>query len=201
MNDAVCPYCRAPLGDDPANRTICPACGTPHHTDCFQENGGCTVFGCSAAPPAEPKVSIGTGELHAQVQSPPPLPPMYRMPPPPPASLPNNSPIMTPPLFSSLGYGVPARVAAPAMYPVRAIDPLSTDAEISTRSRTAFLVLGALLGWAGAHSFYAGSTKKGLLQLGITVFTLGMAAVMVWIWAIIDICTITTDCEGVPFRD
>ena len=58
-----------------------------------------------------------------------------------------------------------------------------------------------LLGAFGAHSFYAGSTKKGLLQLGITVLTLGMAGVMVWIWAVIDICTISTDNDGIPFRN
>jgi len=30
--------------------TVCPECGIPHHTDCWNENGGCTVWGCRAAP-------------------------------------------------------------------------------------------------------------------------------------------------------
>jgi TM2 domain-containing membrane protein YozV len=70
----------------------------------------------------------------------------------------------------------------------------------SSKSRTSFLLLGVLLGGFGAHSFYAGSTKKGFIQLGITALTLGFAGLMVWIWAIIDVCTITTDHEGLPFR-
>jgi TM2 domain-containing membrane protein YozV len=72
---------------------------------------------------------------------------------------------------------------------------------ISTKSRTSFLLLGVLLGSFGAHSFYAGSKKKGFTQLGITTLTLGFAGLMVWIWAIIDVCTITTDHDGLPFRN
>jgi len=53
----ICPYCRTPV-DDAANRHDCAGCGTPHHADCYAENGGCTVFGCSQAPADEPKVSI-----------------------------------------------------------------------------------------------------------------------------------------------
>lgn len=30
--------------------TGCPSCGIPHHTECWQENGGCTVLGCTAGP-------------------------------------------------------------------------------------------------------------------------------------------------------
>jgi TM2 domain-containing membrane protein YozV len=67
------------------------------------------------------------------------------------------------------------------------------------KSRTGFILLGALLGAFGAHSFYAGYKKKGWAQLAITVFTLGFAAPMTWIWAIIDICTIDRDNYGVNF--
>jgi TM2 domain-containing membrane protein YozV len=62
-------------------------------------------------------------------------------------------------------------------------------------------VLGIMLGMFGAHSFYAGSRKKGFLQLGITVLSLGFAGLMVWIWAVIDICTISTDNDGISFRN
>lgn len=194
MNHAVCPYCRAPLGEDSTN---CPVCGTPHHADCFEENGGCTVFGCSAAPPTEPKVSIDVRELHIPHPSSPSS--INHAPPPPPT--PGTSPLLTPPLFSSLGYGVAGSAATPvASSRMPELDLLNPDGELSARSRTAFLVLGALFGWTGAHSFYAGWTKKGLVQLGITVFSLGLAGIMVWIWAIIDICTISSDSEGIPFR-
>lgn len=200
MNEAVCPYCRAPLGDDAAGLTVCPSCGTPHHADCFEENGGCTVFGCSAAPPAEPKLSIGSGELLAPAQPQVQVPAVHLVPPPPPPPATGNGSVTMAPLFSSIGYGTPARAAVPAIRPVTEIDLLDPEAGASAKSRTTFLVLGALLGWAGVHSFYAGSVKKGFVQLGITVVTLGIAGFMVWIWAIIDICTITSDQEGIPFR-
>jgi hypothetical protein len=45
----VCPYCRFPIkAGEPVQ--ICPSCGEPHHLDCWQENGGCTVYGCRASP-------------------------------------------------------------------------------------------------------------------------------------------------------
>ena len=54
MNSS-CPYCRSELDEQALE---CPGCGTPHHPECFEENGGCTVFGCSAAPAAEAKISV-----------------------------------------------------------------------------------------------------------------------------------------------
>jgi hypothetical protein len=67
------------------------------------------------------------------------------------------------------------------------------------KSRTSFIVLGALLGAVGAHNFYAGYTKKAVTQLLITVLTLGFGSPMTWIWAIIDICTVNQDERGVQF--
>jgi TM2 domain-containing membrane protein YozV len=37
----------------------------PHHEDCYQENGGCTVFGCSRAPADDPKLQISNFEVNA----------------------------------------------------------------------------------------------------------------------------------------
>lgn len=67
------------------------------------------------------------------------------------------------------------------------------------KSRTTYIVLGALLGALGAHNFYAGYTKKAIWQLAITVVTLGFGSPMSWIWAIIDICTVNEDDQGVQF--
>ena len=42
----ICPYCKTKFiqGD----RVIfCPSCEIPHHEECWKENEGCTVFGCS----------------------------------------------------------------------------------------------------------------------------------------------------------
>src|SRR5438270_9786899 len=63
MSGAVCPYCRAPIGDETAEQLMCAGCGTLHHSDCYAENGGCTIFGCRCAPPEEPKVAVSGPEL------------------------------------------------------------------------------------------------------------------------------------------
>src|SRR5258706_13662385 len=59
----ICPYCRSPIDPDPQTQKICEGCATPHHVECFEENGGCTLFGCKFAPPDEPKVQVGTVEV------------------------------------------------------------------------------------------------------------------------------------------
>ena len=46
-----CPYCADAAPDGGAHD--CPTCGAPHHEDCWQENGGCAVFGCASAPRAD----------------------------------------------------------------------------------------------------------------------------------------------------
>jgi TM2 domain-containing membrane protein YozV len=68
------------------------------------------------------------------------------------------------------------------------------------RSRTSFILLGALLGAFGAHNFYAGYHKKGGIQLALSVLTLGFGIPMSWMWAVIDICTINCDNRGVQFE-
>lgn len=45
----TCPYCRFPLKAG-GELTICGACKAAHHTECWSDNGGCAVMGCSAAP-------------------------------------------------------------------------------------------------------------------------------------------------------
>jgi len=213
-NAAVCPYCRGAVDDSGSTALFCPACGTPHHADCYEENGGCSVFGCTAAPPSESKLSIEPRDLlqvqqdqQAQQsiapQSPPqpvPPPPFVTPPPPRPDAVPPPPP-PAPPMFSSIGYVTPQPLPYLAGVLVPTADvPVYGGQEFSSRDKTTFLILGALLGAFGAHSFYAGSTRKGAIQLAITLLTLGIGGIMVWIWAIIDICTITTDSSGLPFR-
>jgi len=241
MSAAVCPYCRAEIEPDEAQVVVCPGCGTPHHADCFEENGGCTIFGCSAAPPAEPKLSIGTPDLYrAGITSAVPAAPQDSVPPPPPLigstgapppplpgqatlaateppehgppmfnswgysllthPLPNPEPEAAP-LFSSLGYGPPRAIPSPVPRPASMTADWALDPALPRKNRVTYMLLGVMLGALGAHSFYAGSMKKGFVQLGITLLSFGLAGLMVWIWAIIDICTITTDNDGIPFRN
>lgn len=42
--DEVCPYCRSVIPKDES--VACVLCHTHHHIDCWNEAGGCSVYGC-----------------------------------------------------------------------------------------------------------------------------------------------------------
>lgn len=42
-----CPFCKDALPED-APTAECAACGTPHHLACYEEQGGCAVYGCKS---------------------------------------------------------------------------------------------------------------------------------------------------------
>jgi TM2 domain-containing membrane protein YozV len=210
----VCPYCRAPIEreDDPIR---CEACATPHHADCYAENGGCTVFGCSKAPVDEPKISVTASEVNVPARPvagasprlptpPPPLRPgsTSSVPPPPRpgdgslvslrspglelASRDDTTRFLTPPRnISFAGYNPPTEAATPVY--------------IRRRSRLTYILLGVLLGAFGGHNFYAGYTKRGVIQLLLTVLSCFFGAIISWIWAIVEICIVTQDDDGVAF--
>jgi TM2 domain-containing membrane protein YozV len=197
MIGTMCPYCRGAIDGDSAEQLICEGCGTQHHADCYAENGGCTVFGCRCSPPEEAKVSIAGPDLlnaptseAARPYSPPLSPP----PPPPPAGA--SAPIQEAqePTVEQLGASV-----APSIFSSYSSEP-ETEETHEPKSRTGFILLGALLGPLGAHNFYAGYKGKAWTQLAITVLSMGFAAPMTWIWAVIDICTVNQDHYGVNFN-
>jgi Prokaryotic RING finger family 1 len=66
---APCPYCHFAIKEG-ARSVPCNRCGTFHHAECWQENGGCAVPGCAA--------------VSAPIAAPPPT----WSPPPPPAPMP-----------------------------------------------------------------------------------------------------------------
>jgi hypothetical protein len=45
----TCPICQTTIDAGEA-ATACPSCQQPHHTECWNEIGGCAVYGCEAAP-------------------------------------------------------------------------------------------------------------------------------------------------------
>ncbi|HEY2360179.1 MAG TPA: NINE protein [Candidatus Angelobacter sp.] len=202
MTSAVCPYCRCPVEAAEREAIVCTGCGTPHHLDCYMENGGCTVFGCSAAPEEEPKLSISgaylaTPELARGVQTQPIS--AVRPAPPPPVNGAAAARQTVPPQSNTgsvLFRAVPAMPSAPAAAPAYIDFMPHPDAKDKNR----FILLGAFLGMFGAHSFYAGYKRKAFIQLGITVLTLGFAIPMTWVWAIIDVLTIEEDSNETKFR-
>jgi TM2 domain-containing membrane protein YozV len=180
VNRAICPYCRAPV--DPATEpaVICEGCETPHHQDCYEENGGCTVFGCQRAPADEPKVHVSRPELTGAR-----------------TAGPVTATVSYPPTRSIYGLSGPA--VAPSVSAQARVDVPTLDIERLHKNKMTFVLLGALLGPLGVHNFYAGYKKKALCQLSITVLSIGYGAPMSWIWAIIDICTVECDNNGVQF--
>jgi len=71
------------------------------------------------------------------------------------------------------------------------------------KSRLIYIVLALFLGALGIHNFYAGYTSKGLIQLLATVLTgwLVLPLIAVFIWSLIDICTVTKEANGVPMTN
>lgn len=54
---ANCPYCLTTVVPTDAAET-CPSCGAVHHGECWQENGGCAVYGCTQVPVVESRRAI-----------------------------------------------------------------------------------------------------------------------------------------------
>lgn len=52
-----CPFCLTAIGPGDAV-TTCPSCRAAHHRDCWDENQGCAVYGCTHVPVVESRRSI-----------------------------------------------------------------------------------------------------------------------------------------------
>jgi TM2 domain-containing membrane protein YozV len=68
------------------------------------------------------------------------------------------------------------------------------------RNRGKFIALGLFLGGFGVHNFYAGYHVKGAAQLIISI-ALGWIFVgflITGIWALVDVCTVKVDANGIP---
>jgi TM2 domain-containing membrane protein YozV len=210
MAEPVCPYCRMPFDEASPPRVFCTACGTPHHEDCYQENGGCTVFGCKRAPADDPKLQVSQSDLSAvsmPVQQYAPVAQQYAplaQQPAPAVEQPTPAQGYQPSRYSGpLGLSqaaatAPAQVAAPAP---NVIQPAYTQPLYGAthKSRTSYIVLGIFLGALGIHNFYAGYTGRAVGQLCLTVLTLGYLGIVSWVWAIIEICTVEKDSTGLRF--
>jgi TM2 domain-containing membrane protein YozV len=89
---------------------------------------------------------------------------------------------------------VPAGPTAPFGY-----DPAGRP--YSDKQRLVAGLLGIFFGCVGAGRFYTGHTNMGLVQLGLTIVTLGFGAA----WGIVDgVLTLVngrTDVYGRPLRD
>ncbi|MEY2820535.1 MAG: hypothetical protein RL105_107, partial [Verrucomicrobiota bacterium] len=67
------------------------------------------------------------------------------------------------------------------------------------KDRVAYVLLAVLLG-IGIHNFYAGYTGRGIAQLLLSILTCFILWPFIWIWCIIEACTVTQDANGVRFK-
>ena len=93
---------------------------------------------------------------------------------------------ITPPRALSFGgYNeAPATVAPPYIY---------------RRNRLTYILLGVVFGAFGGHNFYAGYIKRAVAQLLLTVLSCFFAGIISWIWAIVEVCIVKQDDDGVAF--
>ncbi len=81
----------------------------------------------------------------------------------------------------------------------------------AAKDRVAYVLLAIFLGELGIHNFYAGYTNRAVIQLVacivgipiIAIMTCGIGLVLyaaLWIWNIIEACTVTQDANGVRFK-
>ena len=195
-----CPYCRAPFEPDD-EITVCESCATPHHADCYAENGGCTVFGCSKAPVDEPKISVTAFETR---RTPYPIAPLAQaQPTPPPPRMAGNTSAVPPPPRPFAFRGFAAYGPSPAG-PISfgGYNPPGAGAVspyIRRRSRMSYILLGVLLGPFGVHNFYAGYIQRAVVQLLLTVLSCFFGGIISWIWAIVEVCIVKQDDDGIAF--
>jgi TM2 domain-containing membrane protein YozV len=172
-------------------KIYCTACGMPHHEDCYQENGGCTVFGCARAPADDPKLQVSYSDLNAAAVAQPAAAVQQAL-----ASLPQSPSRYGGPLgLSNSVSGAGAAFPAPA--PLYAQPPYMLRRP--PKSRTTYIVLGVFLGAFGAHNFYAGYTGRAVGQLCLSILTLFYLSIASWIWAIVEICVVEKDSAGIQF--
>ncbi len=88
-----------------------------------------------------------------------------------------------------------ASVVAPS-----ATDPLDNHPPGRPKRLKVFIAAGFLLGFLGAHNFYAGYRGTAIAQLLLTgvLFTLGFGLIATWLWALLELLVVHSDHRGVP---
>jgi TM2 domain-containing membrane protein YozV len=79
--------------------------------------------------------------------------------------------------------------------------PLAQPIEVPAyqpRKLAMFVGLGLLLGFFGAHHFYAGRHGRGILQILLTLalVALDLGIIWTWLWALVEIMVVRTDRNG-----
>ena len=120
----------------------------------------------------------------------------------------NWTPLQQTQLAAGLPVPPPTPYAAPAAPPYNQV-PASHHPE--AKDRVAYVLLAIFLGELGIHNFYAGYTNRAVIQLVACIVGIPIVAIMtcgiglilyagLWIWNIIEACTVEQDANGVRFK-
>ena len=84
----------------------------------------------------------------------------------------------------------------------RAFQNPSSENILLQKNRLVYILLGIFLGCWGVHNFYAGYKKKAVIQLLCTFpgAFLVVPVLILGIWILVDIVTVTKDAEGNVFE-
>lgn len=98
----------------------------------------------------------------------------------------------TPLQQTQLAAGLPVPPPSPAPAPGPQFNPNAKD-------RVVYVLLAVFLGM-GIHNFYAGYNNRALIQLLVTLLTCFIGGIPMWIWGIVEACTVEQDANGVRFK-
>jgi TM2 domain-containing membrane protein YozV len=192
--EAICPYCLSEILSE-EEMTACEECGSELHRECWDENGGCTVFGCKLTPAEELKVSVHASEIEEAIphsySDPPPPRDATAEPPPFPAGMQSPPPLAFPSNASVPSFGGHASVFRTA--PARLVVP---SAASLPKNRITYILLAVFLGPFGVHNFYADRPRRAAAQLVISCVSFLLLSPVIWIWGIVDCFVIETDGKG-----
>jgi hypothetical protein len=134
-----CPYCRFPLKQG-EQVSACGACSAVQHSDCWRENGGCSVLGCAGARDSTLNgfTAVTAPGATASWTTPPVAPPPPAFPPPAPPPY-QTGPLPTPAPVAFAPTPPPIPIAPPA--PRGGVRSLSNGATVKIRNPWAVLAL------------------------------------------------------------
>ena len=89
----------------------------------------------------------------------------------------------------------------PATTPARLVPRVVKPVEVSQATeRNIYVIAGIFLGMLGVHNFYAERYSRGAAQILLSVLLCWtfVVPVVVWLWALVEVCTIREDGNGKP---
>ncbi len=111
----------------------------------------------------------------------------------------DGMPNWTPLQQTQLAAGLPVPPPMPGNPPPSPYNAAPIQHHPDAKDRVTYVLLAVLLG-IGIHNFYAGYTTRGIIQLLVSILSCGLLWFFMWIWAIIEACTVMQDANGVRFK-